>query len=211
MKDHAFDRERDEPVPASWLKSHGRSLIRYHLHPETKFWGGEYDQRGSLRRRHVSALTHLSIGKEADHIEENEFIGEETGPLENPLAVENRSELVAFLFETQKRYEVSDRAFLGRAEVSPHTLRNLRADKRISDKSLLRLVKAAELLCHETEPVEVENAKWLQKARELLGLVGSQNKLAKVLDVSRPYLGRVLSGEKPITAEMIERLRAISV
>jgi len=58
-KDHAFDRERDEPVPASWLKSHGRSLIRYQLHPETKFWGGEYDQRGPLRRRHVLALTHL--------------------------------------------------------------------------------------------------------------------------------------------------------
>jgi hypothetical protein len=40
-KDHAFDRERDEPIPASWLKSYGRSLVRYHLHPETKFWGGE--------------------------------------------------------------------------------------------------------------------------------------------------------------------------
>ena len=59
-KDHAFDRERDVKAPASWLKSHGRSLIKYHLHPETKFWGGEYDQRGPLRRRHVSALTHLS-------------------------------------------------------------------------------------------------------------------------------------------------------
>jgi hypothetical protein len=30
-KDHAFDRERDVKVPASWLKSHGRSLARYHL------------------------------------------------------------------------------------------------------------------------------------------------------------------------------------
>ncbi len=86
-KDHAFDRERDVKVPASWLKSHGRSLARYHLHQETKFWGGEYDQRGPLRRRHVLALTHLSIGKEADHIEENEFIGEEAGPLEHPLVV----------------------------------------------------------------------------------------------------------------------------
>jgi hypothetical protein len=52
-------------------------LARYHLHQETKFWGGEYGQRGPLHRRHVSAVTHLSIGK--DHIEENEFIGEEAG------------------------------------------------------------------------------------------------------------------------------------
>ena len=36
-KDHAFDRERGDAIPASWLKSHGRSLVRYHLHPETKF------------------------------------------------------------------------------------------------------------------------------------------------------------------------------
>jgi hypothetical protein len=29
----------------SWLTSHGRSLVKYHLHQETKFWDGEYDQR----------------------------------------------------------------------------------------------------------------------------------------------------------------------
>ena len=55
-KDHAFDRERGDAIPASWLKSHARSLVRYHLHPETKFQGGEYDQRGPLKRRHVFAL-----------------------------------------------------------------------------------------------------------------------------------------------------------
>jgi len=53
-----------------------------------------------------------------------------------------------------------------------------------------------------TEPIEVESAKWLQQARELLSLVGSQNKLAKLLGVSRSYLGRVLSGEKPIKEEL---------
>src|SRR3982074_1997109 len=56
-KDHAFDRERDVKIPAPWLKSHGRSLARYHLHQKTKFWGGEYDQRGPLRRRYVFART----------------------------------------------------------------------------------------------------------------------------------------------------------
>jgi plasmid maintenance system antidote protein VapI len=72
------------------------------------------------------------------------------------------------------------------------------------------VVRAVEQLRHETEPVAVVNERWLQKLREFLSLVGSQNKLAKMLGVSRPYLGRVLSGEKPITAGMIERLRAIS-
>jgi hypothetical protein len=79
-KDHAFDRERGGDIPASWLKSHAQSLVRYHLHLETKFQGGEYDQRGPLKRRHVFALAQQSIGKEADNIEENEFIGEDAGP-----------------------------------------------------------------------------------------------------------------------------------
>ena len=45
-KDRAFDRERGDAIPASWLKSHGRSLVRYHLHPETKFQGGDLTNAG---------------------------------------------------------------------------------------------------------------------------------------------------------------------
>jgi transcriptional regulator with XRE-family HTH domain len=179
--------------------------------PETKFWGGEYDQRGPLLHRHVFALTHLPIGKEADQIEESEYIGEEAGPLEHPLAARDHVELAAFIFETQKQRKITNRALCGRAGVSAHTLRNLRKGVQISDKSLFSLVRAAEQLRQETEPVEAENARWLQKLREFLSLAGSQNKLAKLLGVSRPYLGRVLSGEKPITAKMIERLRAIRI
>jgi plasmid maintenance system antidote protein VapI len=66
-------------------------------------------------------------------------------------------------------------------------------------------------LRQEPEPVAAVNARWLQKARELLVLMGSQNKFAKMLGVTRPYLGRVLRGEKPVTAKMIERLRAIRI
>jgi hypothetical protein len=84
--EHAFDRERGLEVPASWLISHGRSLVRYHLHPESKFRGGDYDQHGALRRRHVIAFAIQAIGKEADDIEENEFIGEDTGPTGLPMA-----------------------------------------------------------------------------------------------------------------------------
>jgi hypothetical protein len=210
-KDHAFDRERDVAIPASWLKSHGRSLVRYHLHQETKFWGGEYEQRGPLRRRHVVALTHQSIGKEADNIEENEFIGEDAGPLEHPLAVKDRLQLAAFIFGLQKRHDISDRALLDGAKVSHHTLAGLREGKRISDESFFRLVRAAEALGQEADPVAKENQKWLEKLREFRDHVGGRNKLAKLLGVSGPYLGRVLSGEKPMTAEMVERLSRISI
>jgi hypothetical protein len=123
-KDHAFDRDRGDKIPASWLKSHGRSLIRYHLHPESKFRGGDYDQRGPLHRRLVFALTHVPIGKESDQIEENEYIGEEAGPLEHPLATKDRSELLTFIAETKKLRRISDRVLLGQAGCPPTPCEN---------------------------------------------------------------------------------------
>ena len=111
-KDHAFDRERGDAIPASWLKSHGRSLVRYHLHPETKFPGGDFDQRGPLKRRHVFALAQQSIGKEADNIEENEFIGEDTGPADYGVELHDRAALAAAVFDIQRQYGISDRRLL---------------------------------------------------------------------------------------------------
>jgi hypothetical protein len=117
-KDHAFDRERGDAIPASWLKSHARSLVRYHLHPETKFQGGEYDQRGSLKRRHVFALAQQSIGKEADNIEENEFIGEDADPPHYGVELTDRAAIAAAVFDVQQRYGISDRGLIEEAKVS---------------------------------------------------------------------------------------------
>ena len=124
--EHAFDRERRSQIPASWLKSQGRSLVRYHLHPESKFRGGDYDQRGALRRRHVIAFAMQAIGKESDDIEENEFIGEDAGPTEHPIASTSSAKVAAFVAEMQKSLGTSDRELLGRAKVSPHSLKRLR-------------------------------------------------------------------------------------
>ncbi|TLG78142.1 hypothetical protein [Methylocystis sp. B8] len=210
-KNHAFDRERNEPIPSSWLKSHGRSLVRYHLHQESKFWGGEYDQRGPLRRRHVHALSLQPIGKESDNLEENELIGEDAGPIEHPMESSGQRKLAAFVLETLKQFEISDRDLIGRANVSHHTLASLRGRKGISDDSLQRLVRAAEELRQEVESVASENERWLEKLREICDQVGGRNKSAKLLSVSGPYLGRVMSGKKPMTVEMVERLKEFKI
>jgi transcriptional regulator with XRE-family HTH domain len=73
------------------------------------------------------------------------------------------------------------------------------------------LVCAAEALRQEADPIAAENERWLQKARELRDQVGGRNKLAKLLGVTGPYLGRVLRGENPITAKLIERLNGIRI
>ena len=41
--------------------------------------------------------------------------------------------------------------------------------------------------------------------------MGGRNKLAAALGVSGPYLGRVLGEKKPMTAELIERLKIVSM
>jgi hypothetical protein len=208
-KDHAFDRERGGSIPASWLKSHGRSLVRYHLHPETKFWGGDFDQRGPLKRRHVFALAHQMIGKEADNIEENEFIGEDTEPLDHGVVPHDRAAIANEVFDIQKRYYISDRKLLEEAKVSHHTLVLLREGKRIADESLMKLFRAAEALRQEADPIAAAMDKALEELRRLRDEVGGRNKLAKLVGVSGPYLGRILRGEKPMTEELVERLDQI--
>lgn len=178
--------------------------------PESKFRGGDYDQRGALRRRHVMAFAMQAIGKESDDIEENEFIGEDAGPTEHPMASSSSAKIAAFVAETQQSLGTSDRELVGRAKVSPHSLKRLRAGKRVGDDLLHRLASAAEQLRLEHGPALAEREKWLRIASDLMIKKGGRNKLAAALDVSGPYLGRVLSGKKPMTAEVIERLKTVS-
>jgi hypothetical protein len=192
-----------------WLKSHARSLARYHLHPETKFQGGEYDQRGLLKRRHVFALAQQSIGKEADNIEENEFIGEDTGPPDYGVVQHDRIKLATAVFDIQKRHDVSDRRLLEVAKVSHHTLAGLREGKRIADTSLMKLFRAAESLRQEADPIGAAKEKALTELRRLREKVGGRNKLGRLLGVTGPYLGRVLRGEKPMTEELARKVAEI--
>jgi plasmid maintenance system antidote protein VapI len=48
--------------------------------------------------------------------------------------------------------------------------------------------------------------KALKDLRRLKDKVGGRNKLATLLGVTGPYIGRVLSAEKPMTEELIKRL-----
>ena len=203
--------EKHANIPAAWLKSLGRSLVRYHLHEETKFRGGEYEQRGVLTRRYVVALAQQAIGKEADHVEESEFIGEPIGPEQYAQIAKDRANLTRFIGAMQRRHAISNRALCAKSHVSHHTVARFRAGHPIKPKALRQLARAAEALSHERRAADTDRGGWLKRLRELRDKVGGRNKLATMLGVSAPYLGRVLSGEKPMTAELIERIRIAQV
>lgn len=99
------------------------------------------------------------------------------------------------------------RKLLDEAKISHHTLAGLRERKRISDASLMKLFRAAEALRQEADPVAAAEAKALKDLRRLKEKAGGRNKLPKLLDVTGPYIGRVLKGEKPMTDGLVEKIR----
>jgi hypothetical protein len=152
-------------------------------------------------------LAQQSIGKEADNIEENEFIGEDADPPHYGVELTDRAAIAVALFDIQKRYGISDRKLLDEAKVSHHTLAGLKEGKRIADTSLMKLFRGAEALRQEADPRATAMDRALKDLRRLKEKVGGRNKLAKVLGVTGPYIGRVLSGEKPMTEDLMRKLR----
>jgi hypothetical protein len=144
--------------------------------------------------------------KEADNIEENEFINEDVDPPHYGVELTDRAGIAAAVFDVQKRYGISDRRLIDEANVSHHTLAGLKDGKRIADTSLMKLFRAAEVFRQEADPVAAAMDKALRDLRRLKEKVGGRNKLAKLLGLTGPYIGRVLKGEKPMTEELVERV-----
>jgi hypothetical protein len=71
----AFDRDNGEPLPLAALKTYRDTVAQYHLHPEAKFHQGDYTDRGRTQRRHVLVTSVAHIGKEADRLEEQFYLG----------------------------------------------------------------------------------------------------------------------------------------
>jgi hypothetical protein len=202
-----FDRKRPgDTVPWHWLKSYRRSLVRHHLHSEMKFLRGADDERGMLGRRRVQAWAVIPIGKEADNLEEREFLGEDDDAIEWSMTGHDRRTLAADIEDALETYRLSDAALLRRANVSHHTLAALRRGGRVMAQSLFSLARAAEELRQEAQVVQSEQERWRQVAVELMAQVGGRNQLAKLLGLSAPYIGRVMRGEKAVSERVISRL-----
>ncbi|WP_312162545.1 helix-turn-helix transcriptional regulator [Phenylobacterium sp.] len=204
-----FDRATGEPVPWNWLRSYRRALAAHHLHSESKFLGGEGNARGPLMRRHVEAWAVIPIGKEADNLEEREVFGAGEGAVEWELARADRQRLLADITSLQASHHISDRTLTDAAHVSHHTLNALRNGRPMTSTSVLRLACAAEELRRDAVSQAAERTGWLEKLHALRERVGSGNRLADLLGVSRPYLHRVMRGTKPLTNELVDRLEAV--
>jgi hypothetical protein len=71
----AIDRNTGRRVPVESLRTYQQALFQYHLHPEDKFHNGDFLDRGTTLRRHVSVSGVEYIGKESNKWEEQFFLG----------------------------------------------------------------------------------------------------------------------------------------
>jgi hypothetical protein len=205
----AFDRGISEPthIPASWMKSYARSLARYHLHPEAKFLGGNYDERGILRRRHVQVTAFQQIGKEADNLEEREFKGNSgDDAIEHEFEHKDRAKLRSYILSTQKTLGISDRDICERAHVSHHTIGAVRQNRAIKGATLIGLANAVEKLSKKQSTDRDAQAEALIQLIEMRAALGSDERAAKLLKISRPYATRLINGERPLSKELLAKL-----
>jgi hypothetical protein len=198
----AFDRKTGQPVEPATLKTLAASLVRYHLHSEAKFLGGEDDEIGALGRRHVHGLAILSIGKEADALEERQFLGEGEADITYALEGSDFARLLSYVWSIMDQLEVSDRDLCERAKLSRRTLHRLR-NSGGSTEEATRLLQTAEAIRKERLDVAQADAAILTFANGMADRLGGPAALAKRLGLTRQYVGRILKCERPVSEAFI--------
>ncbi len=200
-----FDREIGNPVPTRELKSYGQALLRYHLHPEAKFHGGRYTDRGPTRRRHVEAVAVQLIGKEANRWEEQFHLGADPeAQSEYGMTPEDRERAMAAIQEAVAAHGMQTIA--RRAKVSRQHLHDILAGRKTPPNAMLmKLARAA----HGLTGAQPRAEDVLPAARECCQELG-RRRFARLAGVNDGHLGRILSGaRRPSGASLAKLARAL--
>jgi hypothetical protein len=209
---HCFDRDTGEPVPAELLKSYRDAVARYHLHPETKFIGGDYTDSGVLERRHIRVPETNGvrfIGKEANRWEERSQTGDDPeGQIHYGTSGGDFAELRVVVREACDRYGL--RALAREAGLSAHAVSDFVSGAgETSDPTIVGLEAAlprlATMQVEAGECLAVVLERVRQRCREE-GVTG----FARRAGVDRGTLQGVLTGRRRASRRMLKRLTEAS-
>lgn len=191
----AFDRETGKPVPALALQTYAEALAQYHLHPESKFLGGDYCDRGTTRRRHIRVSGVRHIGKESNEWERQAMLGldveaEPDYGLSDDSRAQRIRELAGLVAATGKAGAAEG---LGISLSRLHTLLNDPGsmDSVLAQTLASRLPPAMQLC----EKRSKERQQELQRLRELVQLNGLRE-TARQLGVDPSNLRRRLASKE---------------
>jgi hypothetical protein len=112
------------------------------LHPEAKFLGGEYLERGATRRRHIVASAVECIGKEANRWEEQVHLGEdESAQIVYGVDPEAAQKALERLREELRKYPVREAARAAR--VATRTIQKVRDGRATIRRTTCRRLQDA--------------------------------------------------------------------
>jgi hypothetical protein len=159
---HCFDRETGKPVNRESLKTYREVLSKYHLHPESKFLNGDWTDRGKVQRRHVEVAGIVNIGKEANDLEEQFYLGADPDALaEYGMAPHAHTAVMGRICSAARRF--GRRRLADGAGVSLRALASIVARKsRPTDTTVARLLA----WISAQEAVEDEQARLVAEALE---------------------------------------------
>jgi len=93
----------------------------------------------------VNAVAFRYIGKEADNLEEREYLGDGSeDAVEHGLTRQDRARLRRHILEIQKGMGVSDRLLCAEARVASRTLTAQRRNRKVEERALFALAEAVE-------------------------------------------------------------------
>jgi hypothetical protein len=198
------DRITGKPVEQRWLRTYVEALRGYHLHPESKFLGGDFMDRGRTRRRHVLVQAIEDIGKEADKWDDEE-----------PLTADNEFTVSYGVSEPDRAVmlaviqSVSKRRLAPAASVSTRSVpSDEAAANEMPAKELRRLFDVASALVADDREREESDrilVSWIAEQVEQRGLTA----VAELLDYDVANLAKVLAGKRALPARLRKRVNEL--
>lgn len=116
-------------------------------------------------------------------------------------------QVMAFVDAIKQQFKLGERDIMDRARVSHHTLGTARKGKPIAPSTLLKLASAAVSLRDQFLKSKSEVEELLDWARDAMIELGGRDAFARLADVDATILGRVLSGKRPPSEDVLEKLR----
>jgi transcriptional regulator with XRE-family HTH domain len=209
-KDHCravklcFDRNTGESIRPEDLKTYLETLAQYHLHPEAKFDNGNYTDIGTTKRKHIYATAIEHIGKEANRLEDQWYLGHDPeAQTVYRLPKKDFEKLAAVTIREARKYRQRE---LARA--SGYSLREVSrlicGEVAATPQSIARLQSAINTLEKEKQ----ETAETLSRAKQASQKLGLR-KFASQAGIDPANLYKTLMGKRRPSAESLAKLQHI--
>ena len=195
-----FDRTTGEKIRKNQLKTNHDALAQYHLHSETKFLNGEYNDKGKTQRRHIVVKSIQHIGKEANKWHEQSFTGfDPDAQLEYGISAEQKDEILKSVLQAVTIYGAKNVALA--AKLSARHVRDISKGKtNPSELVFIKLQSAVKIL----ESVNASEQGLRQKIKEMMEEKNiSIRSIAAKFEIDASNLAKVLSGLRSSKDQLI--------